>query len=220
MLSKYLSNNMNKRLTSSLIILISTLVSLFVSKIFLILYLGIIFLCMIYEWYSITAKSIFDLFLGYIVIFAAILSLFIISFFKAGNFVLFWLFVTIWSYDSFALLGGQYIGGKKLAVTISPNKTFSGAISGILGTSIIVYLLGIFFLENILSKYSIFSVGILLPTIIFCILAQAGDLLESFYKRKYNVKNSGDLIPGHGGFLDRYDSFLVAAPILLILLLL
>ena len=125
-----------------------------------------------------------------------------------GFYLTIWLFCAIWSFDTIAFFAGKTIGGPKLAPKISPKKTWSGFIFGIFGsliTSLIIYRIFNFNTNSVLF----IAFSIILP-----ILSQAGDLIESKFKRYHNVKDSGSIIPGHGGILDRMDGFLLTAPFL------
>lgn len=106
-----------------------------------------------------------------------------------------WLIMTVISTDIFAFLFGKLFGGIKIAPKLSPNKTLSGSIGGCLGATFVSY--GFHFIEPQASL----GVGLLIA-----ISAQIGDLGESWLKRNANVKNSSFLLPGHGGFCDRFDS--------------
>ena len=121
------------------------------------------------------------------------------------NWVFFALFITITS-DTAAFFTGRALGRHKLAPRISPGKTWEGAISGILG-AIIVSLL--FMLPTPLSLHFNWGQAILLGLLV-SIFGQLGDLVESLFKRNMGVKDSGRLIPGHGGVLDRMDSIVFA----------
>ena len=114
------------------------------------------------------------------------------------------LFVAVWTADTAALLLGRMIGGPKLAPELSPNKTWAGFLGGTLAAgaaeSIYVFSLGGMALEG-----AIFGIFIALA-------GHCGDLFESWVKRQFRAKNTGSLIPGHGGMLDRIDSLLFAAP--------
>lgn len=122
------------------------------------------------------------------------------------------IFVFIWVNDTFAFLTGVTLGKNKLLERISPKKTIEGFIGGILFT----VLAGIGF-SLLFTDYSIyFWIGFALIASLFGTL---GDLFESLIKRTYNVKDSGQLIPGHGGILDRIDSLLFVIPAIYIYLL-
>ena len=100
------------------------------------------------------------------------------------------------SVDTFAYFLGKKIGGKKLAPLISPNKTISGTLGGIFMPTLICVL--VFYENDSLLNISIFS-------ILFSVVVQIGDLIESKLKRICGVKDSSNIIPGHGGVLDRFD---------------
>ena len=120
-----------------------------------------------------------------------------------------WLLVlvlTVWSLDTFAYLSGRFIGKGRFMNHISPHKTWAGAIGGGIAAVVVCSALTVAVGEQL--KY-----GVLLGVLI-AIVAQAGDLTESMLKRAAGEKDSGTLIPGHGGFLDRLDSFLFAAPVM------
>ena len=114
--------------------------------------------------------------------------------------------------DVFAYLVGRTLKGKKLCPEISPNKTISGAIGGLIGGivgSIVVYLFtknSFEFTLNI-TPYLFFAI----LGLIAALLTEIGDLVESFVKRAFNVKDSGKLFPGHGGVLDRFDGLIFAS---------
>ena len=124
--------------------------------------------------------------------------------------ILFWVMVVTWATDIFAYFAGRSIGGPKLAPRISPNKTWAGLAGGVVGAEIMgalvayVFDLGTPFLE----------LGGLMG-----IIAQGGDLYESWLKRRAGVKDSGTLLPGHGGALDRLDGLLPVAVVTLGLLM-
>lgn len=108
--------------------------------------------------------------------------------------------VTVWLTDTGAFFTGRQIGGEKLAPDISPGKTWSGAIGGLaLGT------LGGLVAWLVIVPASPWWIGLLFAAAI-SILGQVGDLWESFIKRRFRIKDSGDIIPGHGGLMDRLDS--------------
>ena len=126
---------------------------------------------------------------------------------EAGRASLLWLFVLVWATDTGALALGRSLGGPRLAPRISPNKTWSGAIGGLACAAAVGALVGWLNGDAGIALLVGLSVGLSL-------VSQAGDLVESAVKRHYGVKDSGSLIPGHGGILDRVDGLLVAAPVM------
>ncbi len=118
-------------------------------------------------------------------------------------------FLLVWATDTGALIFGKLIGGKKLAPSISPGKTIAGTLGGSLCAAI-VYGLYIGF-------YGFSMLPAMLFAFVFSAVAHGGDLLESFVKRRFGRKDSGSLIPGHGGVLDRVDSTFAAAPVMALL---
>lgn len=121
----------------------------------------------------------------------------------------------VWATDIGAYMVGRQYGKNKLWPEISPNKTVEGALGGILSAVIVaaVYL-AIF---NGSDYFGYNSFVMILLTIIFSIVGQFGDLVESAIKRHYKVKDSGTILPGHGGILDRFDSLLFVFPIMSLL---
>ncbi len=130
----------------------------------------------------------------------------------AGRADVMFLLVVVWTGDIGAYLVGRWIGGPRLAPRISPGKTWSGALGG-LTAAIAAGLLVAGFLSHAAVWRSALIAAVL------GIVAQAGDLLESYVKRRLEVKDSGHLIPGHGGLFDRLDSVLAAAPVAALLAL-
>jgi phosphatidate cytidylyltransferase len=109
------------------------------------------------------------------------------------------LLLVVWATDIAAYLAGRLIGGPKLAPAISPGKTWSGAIGGLAGALVVGWV----------AAPGGFGLAVAAA---LSVVAQAGDLMESAIKRHFGVKDSGKLIPGHGGLLDRLDGVLTAAP--------
>lgn len=121
--------------------------------------------------------------------------------------ILVWLiFLTAFGTDSMAYFTGYFFGKHKLCPKISPKKTIEGSIGGILGSVILCGLFGYFFANTIFIHC--IAIGILGG-----IVSQLGDLTASIFKRKIGIKDYGNLIPGHGGILDRFDSVLFTAPV-------
>lgn len=117
----------------------------------------------------------------------------------------FLLFVLIWSSDSFAYFTGRLFGKHKMAPKISPKKTWEGFAGGVFFTLILGY-----FIEQ---KFPDLRGNWMIVGFLVSVFAPIGDLVESQLKRTFGVKDSGNIIPGHGGVLDRLDSFIIAAPV-------
>lgn len=122
-------------------------------------------------------------------------------------------FFLIWSNDTFAYLVGRTIGRTKLFERISPKKTWEGTIGGIICTQGIAYLISIYFTE--LAPIHWHAVALIVS-----VFGTLGDLVESMFKRSLGVKDSGNILPGHGGILDRFDAVLLASPFVVTYLML
>lgn len=122
----------------------------------------------------------------------------------SGLHIIIILFLCVWSADSFGYLVGKPVGGPKLAPRISPNKTWSGFLGGTIGA------IGIASLAAWALGYQPGGVFVLF-TLCVAIISQIGDLVESALKRRFGKKDSGHIIPGHGGVLDRIDGLIFAA---------
>lgn len=116
----------------------------------------------------------------------------------------------VWVTDSGAYLIGRKIGKNKLAPHISPNKTWEGSIGGSLSAVVIVGA----YLYFVQAAFPYSFSTMLLWTLVFSVGGQLGDLIESAFKRHYGVKDSGKILPGHGGILDRFDSLLFVLPLM------
>lgn len=150
-----------------------------------------------------SSVNIFGIF--YVII--PFLMLSAMSFTKDGKFpVLVGFFLIIWSNDTFAYLSGRFFGKHKLFERISPKKTWEGTFGGILFALITGTIIG-YFTDNMI--YWILSGLLIAPCAIL------GDLMESQFKRSLNIKDSGSILPGHGGILDRFDATLFAVPVFL-----
>jgi phosphatidate cytidylyltransferase len=131
---------------------------------------------------------------------------------QAGFVVLLYALFVVWATDIGAYFIGKRFGKHKLMPDVSPNKTIEGSLGGIL-SAVAVAL--IFLLVNPDKELFVYNLPVMLIlTVVFSIVGQFGDLVESSIKRHYDVKDSGNILPGHGGILDRFDSLLFVFPIM------
>jgi phosphatidate cytidylyltransferase len=147
--------------------------------------------------------------LGMVYIFAATWALYWLHY-RFGPSFFMWILCWVWTTDISAYLVGRFMGGPRLAPAISPGKTWSGAMGGLIGGVAMAY--GTLKMAGGWPGSSIQCLGTLA---LLVAVAQGGDLLESWVKRIWKVKDSGSLIPGHGGILDRLDSLLLVSLVLL-----
>ena len=205
-------SNINKRILTSFPLLILTISAIYID-IILVLSLFIISSILIYEFLNIlkkifirSKKNLFlflNLFILYVCFFAAQIYFFLLGEFQNKQII----FLFILSICIFTDIGGYIFGnvfkGKKLT-SISPNKTYSGMIGSFV-CSLLICMLFIIYLN--------FSNSFIIYTFLISLVSQAGDLFISYLKRKANIKDTGNFLPGHGGFLDRLDGIIFAIPI-------
>ena len=124
---------------------------------------------------------------------------------------IFWIVALVIAADTGAYIAGRSIGGPKLAPTVSPNKTWAGLIGGVISALILGLLLW---------RFAGLPLQLAFASPILAVIAQIGDLYESWLKRQAGVKDSGTILPGHGGVLDRLDGLVPVAPAAAALILL
>ncbi|MBL0314658.1 MAG: phosphatidate cytidylyltransferase [Flavobacteriales bacterium] len=117
------------------------------------------------------------------------------------------MFLLLWVNDTGAYFAGKYLGKHKLFPSVSPNKTIEGLIGGILLSMTLSFILSQYFTVLVLKDW-------LVTAVIVAVFGNLGDLFESHLKRSYGIKDSGNIIPGHGGVLDRFDGLFLTAPFL------
>ena len=117
-----------------------------------------------------------------------------------------WLFAVVWGTDVMAYFGGRLIGGPKFWPLVSPSKTWSGTLSGVISGGLLGLAVAKYVSPTPVSWLPVLGLGL-----VAAMVSQAGDFLESALKRRYGVKDSSNLIPGHGGVMDRLDGFITAS---------
>lgn len=216
-----LSTNLKQRILSAAILAPVILMIIYFGRLPFTLLLTVITIIMAFEWHNMTsshastqdkAQTQFWQSLGIVYITLPVTSLFALRSLESGFSIVLWMLIVVWATDIAAYFTGRALGGPKLAPTISPNKTWSGLGGGVLAAG----LAGCIFTWIIAPAHLL---PITLLSAVLAVVAQGGDLLESGLKRHFGIKDSGTLIPGHGGILDRIDGLITAAPVVAIIVL-
>ena len=214
-----MNNNLAKRLISSLIILPIALFFIINGSLFFIFFLSIIFLITSFEWIKMTKEKKLFKILGIIFFILSFYSAFVLRTYAGLNFFLFIILISIFT-DIGGYIFGNFFKGPKLT-KISPNKTYSGVIGSLMmpvfaGLLYIQYMqhpLGILvpLKLNMLGNNS--DLNFIIMILFISIISQIGDLTISYFKRLSKIKDTGKIIPGHGGLLDRLDGLIFVIPI-------
>ena len=128
-----------------------------------------------------------------------------------GHLLVWLIFFCSWGCDTFAYCAGKLFGKHKMTPKLSPKKTVEGAIGGVVGAAVLGFLYGTFFKNNMIQ---VINPGVIsgAACAIAAVISMVGDLAASAIKRNHDIKDYGNLIPGHGGILDRFDSMIFTAP--------
>lgn len=223
MSSDFFSSGLFKRVASAIVIAPFFIFIMYQGGPILILLLAAALLISLYEWYRLASKTALfvpAMVMGVIYMLISFSSFLALREEYSLNILLLFIGI-IWTSDIGGYVTGKMIGGPKLIQAISPNKTWSGFIGAMLFPAVFAMIwIGFFgfhddFDENkwFILKFLGVILGIVLGSV-----GQVGDLLVSFVKRQAQVKDTGALIPGHGGLLDRIDSMLLGAPVFLVVL--
>ena len=191
-------NNFLLRAIISILILIIYIISQI--NIFILFSLGLIIYLIIFYEVIIYFKNFLSIILLYLIISFISYSIYFYSFYNIYIFN-FFIFIII-SFDICSYLIGSFFGKNYIFKQISPNKTFEGYVGGLILANIFYFIFIFFYNDLNISLNMIILLNII---IIFSIF---GDLIQSLFKRKNNIKDSSNFLPGHGGFFDRFDSFI------------
>ncbi len=191
-------NNLIKRFLLSIILFVVYLWSLL--NFYFLLILGtVIYFIILFEIFNYFKKYTISI-LFYLTISYFCFAIYLFNFFDLFNFNI--LIYVIISFDTFSYFVGKTFGKNNIFKIISPNKTIEGYIGGFLITNLL-FIIYLYYYSNLSHIYQ--NLLLINSFILFSLL---GDLLQSFFKRKNNIKDSSNFLPGHGGFFDRFDSFL------------
>jgi len=196
------------RIATSLLLIPILIYSSYYSGFYFIIFLSLIYLICFYEIIKNTKNLLFNVSSNIILIF----SLFSFYYLRGDSnyslIIMYWILVATFLSDIGGYVFGRILKGKKLT-KISPNKTYSGSIGSVIfaigSIPLLNMLQKMFFNENLINFYQL---KYLLLTILISIICQLGDLYVSFWKRKINIKNISNILPGHGGVLDRIDGLI------------
>ena len=205
-------NEFQKRLLSSIILIPLTLICIYQGSILFNFFLLISLILSIYEWKKISNQKILFIF-GLIFLLFSFYTAYEIrnAFTYNGLFIFLFLIIICVSSDLGGYTFGKIFKGPKLT-KISPNKTYSG----VLGSFLLSIILTSFFVHKIKHleiKMLELNINLIILIIVLSFISQTGDLLISYFKRKSNLQDTGNLIPGHGGILDRIDGIIFVIPI-------
>ena len=203
-----------KRLTSTIVLLPLVIFFIIKGNYYFNSFILICSIISIYEWYYMTKKKVYRI-LGIIFLIFSFFTAFYLRNNMNGDYLYFIiiLFICIFT-DIGGYVFGKIFKGPKLT-KISPNKTYAGVVGGYLFSLIFIFLFKSYFILTIIERDSIvqnLSINLILLTIIISTISQLGDIFISYFKRKSKIKNTGKIIPGHGGILDRIDGMIFAFP--------
>ena len=210
-----ISSELYKRILTSLLLFPILIICIFINKYIFLLFLIIIGIISSFEWYLMhKGKGFLTLVSGFIFLFISIICAFKLRGYNNESIFFFtWILFICFFSDIGGYVFGKLIGGKKLS-KISPNKTIAGFLGSIIFS----------FLPIIIINYQIYfetdlelNLNTLILSLIVSIACQSGDMFISYFKRLRKIKNTGYILPGHGGLLDRIDGVIFVLPVVSIL---
>ena len=203
-----MDKELQKRILSSIILIPIATFTILKGSFFFIFFLILLFIITGYEWFNLTEKKKLLKFIGIIFLSFSFYSAFSLRNTLGPDFFLFVICICIFT-DIGGYVFGKILKGPKLT-RISPNKTYAGVAGGF----ILSLIIGLIFLKIFYDEFSnSYTLNYLIFISIISLISQIGDLIISFFKRKAKMKDTGKLLPGHGGFLDRVDGLIFVIPI-------
>ena len=207
-----INKELKKRILSSTILIPVSFFFIFEGSITFIFFLSIIFLTIGFEWFKLTKKKELIRILGLFFLFFSFYSAVYLRQYIGLNFFLFLIIVCIFT-DIGGYLFGKILKGPKLT-KISPNKTYSGVV----GSFFISLITGFIYIKYLGQKSKILLNNdlefVVLLILFISLISQIGDLIISYFKRQAKLKDTGKILPGHGGFLDRLDGIIFVIPVI------
>ena len=204
---------LQKRLLSSLIMLPTALFLILKGSIFFTFFLFVVFIATIKEWLDMCKKNKLMKFLGVIFLIISFYLAYILRI-KEGAYVFIFIVLISVCTDIGGYIFGKLLKGPKIT-KISPNKTFSGVVGGfiisLIGALVFYEYMPITLSSNF-GEFISFDLYLFFIILMISMISQIGDLIISYFKRQAKIKDSGQLLPGHGGFLDRVDGMIFAIP--------
>ena len=196
-----MKNELKKRILSSIIIIPISIFFITQESILFLFFLGLLFLITSYEWININKKNNLIIFLGIVCLLLSFNSAYYFRKSFGIDFFIFTILICVFA-DIGGYTFGKIFGGPKLIKKISPKKTYTGMI----GSFLLPLIIGLIFINYFLEEKIIFSLYKLFAYILLISLVnQIGDLIISYFKRKAKIKDTGKILPGHGGLLYRLD---------------
>ena len=214
-----MNSNLTKRFLTSLIVMPIAFLFIFYGSLFFMFFLSILFLFISSEWVKMNKKRILYKILGIIFLILSFYSAYNLRTYAGLNFFLFIILISIFT-DIGGYIFGRFFKGPKLT-KISPNKTYSGVV----GSLIMPMLVGLFYVQYIQLPLGVIvpikleelsnnlNFVLIIMIISISIISQLGDLTISYFKRLSKIKDTGKILPGHGGLLDRLDGLIFVIPI-------
>lgn len=196
--------------------MVVTLMNIFVAFLFIILMLIIFVGIYVFSFPRFDFTKVAYVFTGFVYVPVFMSFVYLTRTLTNGKYVFWLIFICSWVCDTCAYFAGSFLGKHKLAPVLSPKKSIEGSIGGIVGSVLIAFLFGYFIEYKMLGGQNN-AVGYMIICLFGSIVSQIGDLVASGIKRNHNIKDYGNVIPGHGGILDRFDSVLFVAPVIFFL---